>query len=112
MDKQMTAVNYLIESIEEQVIRVDHANSRIHISISFEDFMYMKKQAKQMEREQIEQSGWVKCSDRLPTKDDADEDDCVWVWDAIDNRPMTEVFYTDWGKHCTHWRKIVKPENV
>jgi predicted DNA binding CopG/RHH family protein len=50
---QQTAVDYLIEELDEQVYRIDHKDNRINISISFEDMMTLKKQAKQMEKEQI-----------------------------------------------------------
>ena len=50
---QKTAVDYLIEQLDEQVYRIDHKDNRINISISYEDMMTLKKQAKQMEKEQI-----------------------------------------------------------
>lgn len=51
--KQQTAVDYLIEQLDEQVYRIDHKDNRINISISYEDMMTLKKQAKQMEKKQI-----------------------------------------------------------
>ena len=53
---QQTAVDYLIEQLDEQVYRIDHKDNRINISISFEDMMTLKKQAKQMEKEQIKKA--------------------------------------------------------
>ena len=50
---QQTAVDYLIEQLDEQVYRIDHKDNRINISISYEDMMTLKKQAKQMEKKQI-----------------------------------------------------------
>jgi hypothetical protein len=47
----MTAVNYLISSIEEQIYRLK--DNRIEISISVHDFMILKEEAKRMEKEQI-----------------------------------------------------------
>ena len=51
--EQQTAIDWLIEQLDEQVYRIDHKDNRINISISFEDMMALKKQAKQMEKEQI-----------------------------------------------------------
>ena len=53
METTQTTVDWLIEQIEQQVYRIDHKDNRINISISFEDLMSIKKQAKQMEKEQI-----------------------------------------------------------
>ena len=53
---QQTAVDYLIEQLDEQIYRIDHKDNRINISISFEDMMALKKQAKQMEKEQIKKA--------------------------------------------------------
>jgi len=47
----MTAVNYLISSIEEQIYRLK--DNRIEISISVDDFMILKEEAKRLEKEQI-----------------------------------------------------------
>ena len=49
-----TAVDWAFEQLDEQVFRIDHLERRINISISFEDMMTLKKEAKEMEKEQIE----------------------------------------------------------
>lgn len=48
-----TAVEWAFEQLDEQVFRIDHLERRINISISFEDMMTFKIQAKEMEKEQI-----------------------------------------------------------
>jgi hypothetical protein len=50
---KQTAVDWLVEQLDEQVFRIDHVERRINISISFEDMMTLKKQAKEMEVGQI-----------------------------------------------------------
>jgi len=59
-----------------------------------------------------EQSGWVKCSDRLPTGEDASETGNVEVWVNMGKNSYSEtVLYpraSSW--EYSHWRKIVKPE--
>ena len=50
---RQTAIDWLVEQLDEQVFRIDHVERRINISISFEDMMTLKKQAKEMEKEQI-----------------------------------------------------------
>ena len=49
---QQTAVEWLIEQLEQQVYRIDHKDNRI-IPKSFDDIVEIQKQAKQMEKEQI-----------------------------------------------------------
>jgi len=51
---KQTAVDLAFEQLDEQVFRIDHLERRINISISFEDMMTLKKEAKEMEKEQIE----------------------------------------------------------
>lgn len=50
---QQTAVEYLIEHLKEQIYRIDYKNRRIHISVSFEDFMTIKKESYKIEKEQV-----------------------------------------------------------
>jgi hypothetical protein len=50
---KQTAVDWLVEQLDKQVFRIDHVERRINISISFEDMMTLKKQAKEMEEGQI-----------------------------------------------------------
>jgi hypothetical protein len=50
---KQTAVEWLVDQLDEQVFRIDHVERRINISISFEDMMTLKKEAKEMEKEQI-----------------------------------------------------------
>ncbi len=50
---KQTAVDWVFEQLDEQVYKVDYDNRRISISISFEDMMTLKKEAKEMEKEQI-----------------------------------------------------------
>ena len=49
---QKTAVEWLIEQLEQQVYIIDHKENRV-IAKSFDDIIQIKKQAKQMEKEQI-----------------------------------------------------------
>ena len=49
---KQTAVDWVFEQLDEQVYKVDYDNRRISISISFEDMMTLKKEAKEMEKEQ------------------------------------------------------------
>lgn len=60
-----------------------------------------------------EQSGWVKCSDRLPTKEDADEWGRVLFWSDYFMRSFSKPYHHKGSDKIafTHWRKIVKPEN-
>jgi hypothetical protein len=46
----------LVDQLDEQVFRIDHVERRINISISFEDMMTLKKEAKEMEKDQIEEA--------------------------------------------------------
>ena len=55
---KQTAVDWVFEQLDEQVYKVDYDNRRISISISFEDMMTLKKEAKEMEKEQIEDAYW------------------------------------------------------
>jgi hypothetical protein len=50
---KQTAVEWLVDQLDEQVFRIDHVERRINISISFEDMMTLKKEAKEMEKDQI-----------------------------------------------------------
>jgi hypothetical protein len=50
---KQTAVEWLVDQLDEQVFRIDHVERRINISISFEDMMTLKKEAKEMEKEHI-----------------------------------------------------------
>jgi hypothetical protein len=50
---KQTAVDWVFEQLDEQVYKVDYDNRRISISISFEDMMTLKKEAKEMEKQQI-----------------------------------------------------------
>jgi predicted DNA binding CopG/RHH family protein len=49
---KQTAVEWVFDELDEQVFRIDHVERRINISISFEDMMTLKKEAKEMEKEQ------------------------------------------------------------
>ncbi len=53
-EKVQTAVEWLVDQLDEQVFRIDHVERRINISISFEDIMTLKKEAKEIEKNQIE----------------------------------------------------------
>lgn len=48
-----TAVDWLFEQLDEQIYRIDQSENRINISLSFEDMQAIKKEAKEMEFEQI-----------------------------------------------------------
>jgi hypothetical protein len=50
---KQTAIEWAFEQLDEQVFRIDHLERRLNISISFEDMMTLKQEAKQMEKEQI-----------------------------------------------------------
>ena len=50
---KQTAVEWLVDQLDEQVFRIYHVERRINISISFEDMMTLKKEAKEMEKEQM-----------------------------------------------------------
>ena len=52
-ENKQTAVEWLFESLDEQIYRIDHVDNRVNISISFEDMMTLKKQAKEMEQDQL-----------------------------------------------------------
>ena len=54
--KKQTAVDWAFEQLDEQVFRIDHLERRLNISISFEDMMTLKKEAKAMEKQHIEES--------------------------------------------------------
>ena len=49
---QQTAVEWFDEQIQEYVIASDHITRNLIVEISFEDYMELKNQAKQMEKEQ------------------------------------------------------------
>jgi predicted DNA binding CopG/RHH family protein len=51
--RKNTAVDWLVEQLDEQVFRIDHVERRINISISFEDMMTIKREAREMEEGQI-----------------------------------------------------------
>jgi hypothetical protein len=51
---KQTAVDWLLEQLDEQVYTIDYFQNRINISISLEDMQAIKKEAKEMEKEQIE----------------------------------------------------------
>jgi hypothetical protein len=51
---KQTAIELAFEQLDEQVFRIDHVERRINISISFEDMMTLKKEAKEIENEQIQ----------------------------------------------------------
>jgi hypothetical protein len=50
---KQTAVEWVFDELDEQVYRIDYVERRINISISFEDMMTLKKESKEMEKEQI-----------------------------------------------------------
>jgi len=50
---KQTAVDWAFNQLDEQVYKVDYDTRRISISISFEDMMTIKREAKEMEKEQI-----------------------------------------------------------
>ena len=52
METVQTAIEWLIEQLEQQVYTIDHKDNRV-IPKSFDDIVEIKKQAKQMEKEQI-----------------------------------------------------------
>ena len=54
---QQTAVDWLIEQLEQQVYRIDHKDNRI-VPISFDDIIEIQKRAKAMEKEQITDAYW------------------------------------------------------
>jgi hypothetical protein len=50
-------------------------------------------------------SKWVKVSERLPTREDADEQDAVWGW-ADDGQPVEPIYWEAIGTaecNVTHW---------
>jgi predicted metal-binding transcription factor (methanogenesis marker protein 9) len=49
----MTAVEWLDEQLQEYVIAADHVANTIVIQISFEEYMDLKKQAKEMHKQEI-----------------------------------------------------------
>jgi hypothetical protein len=51
--RKNTAVDWLVEQLDEQVYKVDYETRRINISISFEDMMTIKREAREMEEGQI-----------------------------------------------------------
>ena len=53
---KQTAVDWAFEQLDEQVYRIDYVERRLNISISFEDMMTLKKEAKEMEKEQIKEA--------------------------------------------------------
>jgi hypothetical protein len=55
---KQTAVDWAFEQLDEQVYRIDYVERRLNISISFEDMMTLKKEAKEMEKQQI-QEAWI-----------------------------------------------------
>jgi hypothetical protein len=54
MEKKQTAVEWLDEQIQERVIAQDVVARKMIIEISMEDYMDIKRQAKEKEKEQIE----------------------------------------------------------
>lgn len=57
MSKQ-TAVDWLLEQLDEQVYTIDYFQNRINISISFEDMQAIKKEAKEMEKSNLLRYGF------------------------------------------------------
>jgi hypothetical protein len=53
---KQTAVDWAFNQLDEQVYKVDYETRRINISISFEDMMTLKKEAKEIEKEQIKEA--------------------------------------------------------
>ncbi len=51
--KKQTAVDWTLEEIESRVTKVDHGKRELHITLSFEEFMEIKKQARAMNEEQL-----------------------------------------------------------
>ncbi len=52
----MTSIEWLDEQIQEYVIAADHVANTMVIQISFEEYMDLKRQAKEMHKKEIEQS--------------------------------------------------------
>ena len=50
---QQTAVEWLDESLQQNVITIDYVSRIMILEINIEDFMELKNKAKQMEKEQI-----------------------------------------------------------
>jgi len=50
---KQTAVDWAFNQLDKQVYKVDYETRRISISISFEDMMTIKREAKEMEKEQM-----------------------------------------------------------
>lgn len=55
-------------------------------------------------------NGWVSVNDRLPTDDDADDDQHVEAWQTEYEESVTVnwLLVTEYGIY-SHWRRIVKP---
>jgi|688.fasta_scaffold08856_8 hypothetical protein len=53
---KQTAVDWAFNQLDEQVYKVDYETRRINISISFEDMMTLKKEAKEIEKDQIKEA--------------------------------------------------------
>lgn len=58
---QQTAVEWLDESLQQNVITIDYVSRIMILEINIEDFMELKNKAKQMEKEQIFHAFGVGC---------------------------------------------------
>jgi LmbE family N-acetylglucosaminyl deacetylase len=73
LDKKQTAVQWFIEQLEEKGVAYENVSFRkIQISIDVSDYLDLKRQAKQMEKEQIENAYEIGFADAW---DDARYDD-------------------------------------
>lgn len=55
--------------------------------------------------------GWIDASERPPTERDADEQNCVLAWHALNGAMITGWHQLGRNRYLTHWQKLPgKPE--
>ena len=80
---------------------------------SYETRIELFEEACRMGAEALRQhepaQGWVKSSERLPTAEDADDDDCVDAyWEDIDGVITTGYQTVVNDERCTYWHHLTK----
>lgn len=60
----------------------------------------------------LKRASWIPCSERFPTKEDANGWGSVWVWSIrLKDWYPCQWSHVDTGKH-SHWRTPIKPPEV
>lgn len=100
---KQTAIEYFDEQIQERIIAKDTFTSNIIIEISFDDYMEIKKQAKQMGKEQLENARPQIISNCVikEISDEEIEKEARKLANIEHNRPLDseERYYKDYQKY-------------